>query len=437
MTQATTILSLLKGLGTDNSRDYLKTSLAASLDILDALFHTTTGHTHTGAGTNGPKIPVGSLANGAATGAALGADVATLTGAQTLTNKTLDIVRLTGLTGATAATRYVGGTASGAPVAGTFAVGDFVIDQTGKIWVCTVAGTPGTWVAAGAATGNQQGVNNGLELWQRGTGAFTASAAYTADRWQIILAGTDTLSVSKDTTAANRKANSGAAATCTFVLGTGAGASRFKQRLVVSDGYQHLLGQAFSVRCPVKASAANAVRAFVTSDGTGGTTTFSGYHTGGGAFENLDVANVTIPTDATYVEYGLAFATTVTASLDNVMPTQNSTAQDYVGLVPSENLARCQRYYEVHGGVANTMPTLTAYTAGANVVGVGVPLATEKAVAPTVTKLGTWTVINCIQPSVQGASVHGYRILTTASAAGVVEFMPDTTDDLVTIEANP
>ena len=52
-----------------------------------------------------------------------------------------------GLTGATAATRYVGATASGAPATGTFAVGDFVIDQTGVVWVCTVAGTPGTWVA--------------------------------------------------------------------------------------------------------------------------------------------------------------------------------------------------------------------------------------------------------------------------------------------------
>ncbi len=54
-----------------------------------------------------------------------------------------------GLAGATAATRYVGATASGAPVSGTFAVGDFIIDQTGKVYVCTVAGLPGTWVEVG------------------------------------------------------------------------------------------------------------------------------------------------------------------------------------------------------------------------------------------------------------------------------------------------
>jgi len=50
------------------------------------------------------------------------------------------------LTGATGATRYVGGNASGAPLTGTFAVGDHVVNADGSIFVCTVAGSPGTWV---------------------------------------------------------------------------------------------------------------------------------------------------------------------------------------------------------------------------------------------------------------------------------------------------
>ena len=62
-------------------------------------------------------------------------------------------VPLGGLTGAVAATRYVGGTTSGAPASGTFAVGDFVVDQTGKLWICTTAGTPGTWTQVGAGAG--------------------------------------------------------------------------------------------------------------------------------------------------------------------------------------------------------------------------------------------------------------------------------------------
>jgi len=59
---------------------------------------------------------------------------------------------VSGLTGATSASRYVGATTSGAPASGTFAVGDFVIDQSGLMWVCTIAGTPGTWATPGAGT---------------------------------------------------------------------------------------------------------------------------------------------------------------------------------------------------------------------------------------------------------------------------------------------
>lgn len=59
---------------------------------------------------------------------------------------------ISGLTGAVSATRYVGGTADVAPVAGTFAAGDWIVSLTGKLWVCTVGGTPGTWVQANSGT---------------------------------------------------------------------------------------------------------------------------------------------------------------------------------------------------------------------------------------------------------------------------------------------
>ena len=51
----------------------------------------------------------------------------------------------TGLTGAVAATRYVGGTTQGAPTTGTFVKGDWIVDQTATIWVCTASGSPGVW----------------------------------------------------------------------------------------------------------------------------------------------------------------------------------------------------------------------------------------------------------------------------------------------------
>lgn len=59
------------------------------------------------------------------------------------------VIGVTGLTGAALPGRFVGETASGAPASGTFVVGDFVVTRAAELWVCTVAGSPGTWVALG------------------------------------------------------------------------------------------------------------------------------------------------------------------------------------------------------------------------------------------------------------------------------------------------
>ena len=61
-------------------------------------------------------------------------------------------LRPAGLTGAIQQSRYVGATASGAPASGSFQAGDFIVDRTGGIWVCTVAGTPGVWATTQANT---------------------------------------------------------------------------------------------------------------------------------------------------------------------------------------------------------------------------------------------------------------------------------------------
>lgn len=57
---------------------------------------------------------------------------------------------VSGLTGAVSGARFVGATASGAPTSGTFSIGDWIVDRGGNMWVCTVAGSPGTWVSVGS-----------------------------------------------------------------------------------------------------------------------------------------------------------------------------------------------------------------------------------------------------------------------------------------------
>jgi hypothetical protein len=59
--------------------------------------------------------------------------------------------KATGLTGATAASRYGGATTGGPPTSGTWSTGDWVADQTGKSFLCTAGGTPGTWVQINAS----------------------------------------------------------------------------------------------------------------------------------------------------------------------------------------------------------------------------------------------------------------------------------------------
>jgi hypothetical protein len=60
---------------------------------------------------------------------------------------TPDLLAPLGIFGATQPSRYLGATASGPPTVGSFAVGDFAVDQSGAIWICITAGigTAAVW----------------------------------------------------------------------------------------------------------------------------------------------------------------------------------------------------------------------------------------------------------------------------------------------------
>jgi hypothetical protein len=105
----------------------------------------------------------------------------TLTASGLLTG--LDLTA-TGLTGATGASRYVGATAGGAPQSGTFAVGDYIVDRLGGAWVCTAAGTPGTWLPLVASKGPGFSVN-----------AYTGGANRTASQAPFVASGSTSLTV--------------------------------------------------------------------------------------------------------------------------------------------------------------------------------------------------------------------------------------------------
>ena len=71
----------------------------------------------------------------------------------TFTTKiTTPAASVTGFAGAMTPTRYVGGVTGAAPTTGVYQTGDYVVDVTGEIWVCTAGGTPGNWSSIGSGT---------------------------------------------------------------------------------------------------------------------------------------------------------------------------------------------------------------------------------------------------------------------------------------------
>lgn len=114
------------------------------------------------------------------------------------------------LAGATSQSGFVGGTTSGPPTSGSFLLGDWVIDQTGLIWICTTAGSPGTWTRVGVggylARAYQATVQNFTapisdptavlldtpsfdprSMWSAGAGGFVIPSGFASTtRWHVI-----------------------------------------------------------------------------------------------------------------------------------------------------------------------------------------------------------------------------------------------------------
>jgi len=223
--------------------------------------------------------------------------------------------------------------------------------------------------------------NGGFENWQRGNGPFTVGNAYQIDRWYVGIVGTDTYSLSKDTT--NMDIGSNACAAMTFTLGSGGGGSNIQQVLKSVD--ENLRGLTVSLSVRVRTATANAVRVSLTSDGTGATNVYSSYHAGGGTYQTLTVTYA-VPSNATYVNITIYFAASCTVYLDNAMLVVGSVAADYAPLHPADDLARCLRYYEPLAATGLANAYLAVCQAGSGTAAFGqVPFKAVKAVTPTIT----------------------------------------------------
>lgn len=267
-------------------------------------------------------------------------------------------------------------------------------------------------------------VNGGMEVWQRGAGGFTTSV-YTADRWlQTISNGTST--VTQETSVVDTSSGN----SLKIVTAGGIVTTSISQKL---EHLTQLRGRTLALSARVRQSVASGV--VMTIDAAGGSGS-SGTSATTGSFVTFLATLAVGAADAGPLNVTFSFTAAGTFYIDNVMLVVGPDPAPYMPLHPQEDLARCQRYYEVHGGV-NSAFAIGGYNAAAAGVTQYVPFATVKGGIPTVTKNGTWNVVNCGQPSTGGAYSAGYNITVITTALGAVAFNANSTDDTITAEYNP
>lgn len=268
--------------------------------------------------------------------------------------------------------------------------------------------------------------NGGFERWQRGAGSFVFTSlnqGYTSDRWNASSGSGTTSTITQETSIVATDS----ASSLKFV--TSGGTATLQQNI---ENYQELRGRTISFSCQVRQGTAAAV-ALSISDGGGGTTGSTSATTG--SFVTLTVTR-TMSTTATQASVSLGIASGATVYFDNAMVVIGPDPAPFQPLHPQEDLARCQRYYEVHGGV-NTSMSFFGYGAAAGGVGQIVSFCTTKAGTPTMTKNGTWAVVNCGQPSTSSPSVSEYSLSAVVTALGSAQFNANSADDTITAEFNP
>lgn len=273
-------------------------------------------------------------------------------------------------------------------------------------------------------------VNGGLEVWQRGVGPFTANGAYTADQWYITLSGTSTVSVAKETVTVDPN-GSGASLKATYTHVAG-GALTLRQNV---EDYLGLRGRTVTVSARIYATTAGAVLlALVDSAGS----TYSAYH-GGTGWETVTVTRA-LGTAIASLRLSVEAYATATFYLDSVMFVSGATALAFVPLHPQEDLARCQRYYEVLGfpGAGDLIVSGTA-SAVSQYARANATFRQVKGGTPTVTKVGTWGVANTAttQPTIGATTSHGFRYEITSLAAGDFYAYNNNAGNCITVEWNP
>ena len=285
--------------------------------------------------------------------------------------------------------------------------------------------------ATGLARRNQL-VNGGLEIWQRGAGPFTLHTLHGPDRWQLYLPA-GTTSVSRDT--ANIEMGSGAGACAAVTIAAPFSPANGVYQLVTESALNHLAGLTVSLSVRIKCSQASSVRVGVQSNRAASLpTTWSSYHTGGGAWETL-TTTLAIAAGTAGVTIWVLGAVAGTWYMDNAMLVVGPQANDFVPMHPADDLARCLRYYETF---TNAMVAGVEQRRSPKPYIVTLPFRQIKPVTATATLVAAFANVNVTgNASVRRECGESYqnnvRLGVVSTAAGTFYSSPA----LTILEANP
>jgi hypothetical protein len=193
--------------------------------------------------------------------------------------------------------------------------------------------------------------NAGFEIWQRGAVfSSVASAAYTADRYNISYLGTPTVNISRESSIVDSGLFS-------FKCAWTSGSTRLRiDQSIENDAFYS--GKTVSISIRVWSNVVG-LQIFVIY--VGGTTVSSSFHPGDSAWHTLTMT-LTIPAAGITVAFGwdtgagggFAMPTAGTFYLDSAMMTIGlQPASAFIPLHPQQDLARCQRYFYATPGLIN------------------------------------------------------------------------------------
>jgi hypothetical protein len=269
--------------------------------------------------------------------------------------------------------------------------------------------------------GRSLAMNMGPSIWQRGTSFVAmATSARGPDCWMFTKGGTSTLTLTQETSTIPISGKF--AMKLVYVQNA---ASYIQQKI---EDYLPLRSRTVTFTAKVSVATASAVRLGIYDSVAGWT--YGSYHAGSGGFATIS-HSITVAAAATEVQIGIYLGASCTAYVGNMTFTEGAALPDYVPIPLVDDLAQCQRYYQVIGAINNQQQAVGQATSTTQAI-IPVALLVEMGGSPTCSysALADWPVLvanglaNCVLtamafiPNKQtiGVNITGNAVLVAGNA---------------------